>query len=283
MVYGPRPAVKPLPGTARQGGRFPPKNKHPDRRAGEMVLHRGAGLCDGLALMRGLFRLIVGLLLLPLGAAATRTVAELVTAAQPSSASALPPSAMALGGGFLAWLLIFIALPRPVRSYVLAHELTHALWGWLMGARVLRMNVSRERGSVTLTKTNVLITLAPYFFPLYTMLAIGVYYALSVFFDTARYQLAWLAVVGLTWGFHFTFTITTLLQRQTDIQEYGRVFSYALIYLLNVLGIGLWTVVVARPTLEDMVRGLGRNTARAAAVARGWGERAWRATQERGQ
>jgi hypothetical protein len=32
------------------------------------------------------------------------------------------------------------------------------------------------------------------------------------------------------------------LTSQPDIQEYGRLFSYSLIYLLNVAGIALWIV-----------------------------------------
>jgi hypothetical protein len=46
----------------------------------------------------------------------------------------------------------------------------------------------------------------------------------------------------LTWAFHFTFTLQSLLTSQPDIQEYGRLFSYSLIYLLNVAGIALWIV-----------------------------------------
>jgi hypothetical protein len=222
-------------------------------------------------------------MLLPVCAAATRTVIELVRDAQPASTAAVPASALALGGGFLLWLVIFLTLPRPVRTYVLAHELTHALWGALMGARVLQMRVSREKGSVTLSKTNFLITLAPYFFPLYTAIVIVGYYVTGIFADVERYHLVWLALVGFTWGFHFTFTITTLLQHQTDIQECGRVFSYAVIYLLNVLGIALWIVMVSAPTLEQMVESLGGHLATAVATGRGWLEWAAEETLFRGQ
>jgi hypothetical protein len=198
-------------------------------------------------------RFLAGALLLPACVAASRSLLVLVREAQPGCAAAVPPAALALGGGLALWLAAFFTLPRPVRSYVLAHELTHALWGALMGARVLRLVVGRQRGSVTLSKSNFLVTLAPYFFPLYTVLVIAAYYALSLFVNMARYDLLWLGAVGLTWGFHLTFTVATLMQRQTDIQECGRLFSYALIYLLNVLGICLWVVVVSPATLEQMV------------------------------
>jgi hypothetical protein len=122
-----------------------------------------------------------------------------------------------------------------------------------MGEGIFHLRVSKEGGSITLTRTNVLITLAPYFFPLYTVLVITGYYVLSVFFKVDEYYLVWLALVGLTWGFHVTFTITTLLQHQRDVHLYGRVLSYALIYLLNVVGVGLWVVLVSSATLEQMV------------------------------
>src|SRR6266568_3983718 len=35
--------------------------------------------------------------------------------------------------GAILWLIAFFGLPRPVILYVFGHELTHALWVWLMG------------------------------------------------------------------------------------------------------------------------------------------------------
>lgn len=55
--------------------------------------------------------------------------------------------------------------------------------------------------------------------------------------------------MGFTWAFHLTFTIHMLAQRQPDVQEHGRIFSYAVIYLMNVLLIGVWMAVVGSPRL----------------------------------
>ena len=206
-------------------------------------------------------RFLVGLLLLPVCVAATRTLIVLVASIHPATTAFLPPPAWALIGGFVLWVVLFATLPRPVRGYVLAHELTHALWGSLMGARVSDIRVSEEKGSVTLSKTNFLITLAPYFFPLYTVILVAAYYLLLAFFDVQPYYLYWLGLVGFTWGFHLTFTVSTLMQHQTDIEECGTVFSYAIIYLFNVLGICLWVVIVSSATLEQWVTYLGRDLA----------------------
>jgi len=198
-----------------------------------------------------LVRFLVGLLLLPVCLAVTQTMVSLVRSLQPSPLL-LPPAALAFLGGYTLWLILFFTIPRPVRTYVLAHELTHALWGTLMGARVSRMKVSSQGGSVTLSRTNFLITLAPYFFPLYTVMAIAAYLLLRLFFDVERGHLWWMGLVGLTWGFHLTFTVTTLLTHQTDIRECGRLFSYAMIYCLNLLGLGLWVVAASSATWRQM-------------------------------
>ncbi len=205
-------------------------------------------------------KLLFGLLLLPFCVAVTRTLAALLQSIQPMSYSSLPLSTWGLFIGFFLWVFLFFCLPRPTRSYVLAHELTHALWGWVMGARIKRMRISKNSGSVTLTKSNFLVALAPYFFPLYTVLVILGYYILSIFFNLRTYEPFWLGLVGLTWGFHLTFTIDTLLTHQPDIRENGRLFSYALIYFMNLFGIALWIVTISSPTLEGFVDQFGKDT-----------------------
>jgi len=139
-----------------------------------------------------------GVLFLPVCWVLIRVVWDLLQILQPGDGSILPASGWALAGGFLCWVFLYLTLPRPMRTYVLGHELTHALWGWLMGAQVSRLNVSRERGSVTLSKTNPLIVLAPYFFPFYTFLVIVLFGVLALFYAVEKYALFWLGLVGFT-------------------------------------------------------------------------------------
>lgn len=196
---------------------------------------------------------LVGIVLIPVCFAVSETAVSLVRIISPDSSMTIPASGWALLGGFLSWIFLYFTVPLPIRTYVLAHELTHAIWGMLMGAKIFRMRVSRDSGSVTMSKSNFLITLAPYFFPLYTVIVIVSYYILSIFYDVSRFHLFWLGLVGFTWGFHFTFTISTLLQHQSDIKAYGTVFSYALIYLFNVTGICVWIVVITDVSLDQMM------------------------------
>src|ERR1700736_4815328 len=103
--------------------------------------------------------------------------------------------------GAVLWLIAFFGLPRLLVVYVFGHELTHAIWVWLMGGRVTQFNVSRDGGYVVTNKTNFWIALAPYFFPIYSLLAIAGYGGLRFCFDVQPYG-GWLySVLGGTWGF----------------------------------------------------------------------------------
>lgn len=209
-------------------------------------------LTDMKRLIINIGRFVVGLGLLPLCVVAVRTLYRMILLLQETSGGHIAPDAWALVSGFLIWIAVFLLLPRPARSYVLAHELTHALWASLCGERVLGIRVSHNSGAVLLSRSNFLITLAPYFFPLYTVLTLLAFFAVSFFVDLGPYALYALGLVGFSWGFHFTFTLHTLLQTQTDIRECGYLFSYSFIFFMNIVGIALWVVAVSSISLHEL-------------------------------
>jgi hypothetical protein len=137
--------------------------------------------------------------------------------------------------GAVLWLIAFVGLPRPIVLYVLGHELTHAVWVLLMGGRVSRFRVGRDGGHVVTNKNNFWIALAPYFFPLYSILAIAVYGLLSLFLNMQPYGRLLYAIIGATWAFHFTFTCWMVPKNQTDLSDQGTFFSLVVIYLMNLL------------------------------------------------
>lgn len=224
-------------------------------------------------------KFILGLLLLPLCWAATRTLIHVVARLAPEGLGEVPVETWWLLGGFALWLLLYAALPRPFRTYVLAHELTHAFWAYLMGARVSGLRVAKDGGSVRVSKTNVLITLAPYFFPFYTVCVLMLYGLLSWRYDLTVYTPWWLGAVGFTWSFHLTFTLSVLMQRQPDIEEHGRLFSYAFIYLLNIVGVALWIVAVTPSDAATLGRDLLAESREAYSIVYGWGRQAWQKFQ----
>ncbi|MDA8099345.1 MAG: hypothetical protein M0042_06940 [Nitrospiraceae bacterium] len=137
-------------------------------------------------------------------------------------------------GGALLYLVVHFLFRKPILSYVVGHELTHALFAVLFGGKVLAFQASEKGGHVQLTKSNVLITLAPYFFPLYTALALIAYAAAHVSgFPSLE---PWLVLAaGASFAFHLVLTALFLRTDQKDIQEHGAFFSYPLIFLFNVL------------------------------------------------
>src|SRR6266487_2292281 len=147
--------------------------------------------------------------------------------------------------GAVLWLIAFFGLRRPLVIYVFGHELTHALWVWLMGGGVSRFRVSRDGGHIVTSKANFWIALAPYFFPIYSILAIAVYGALSLFVNMQPYGRLLYAVIGATWAFHFTFTCWMIPKNQTDLSDQGTFFSLVVIYLMNLLLLSMMFVLAS--------------------------------------
>jgi hypothetical protein len=147
--------------------------------------------------------------------------------------------------GAVLWLIAFFGLPRPVIIYVFGHELTHAVWVLLMGGRVSRFRVGRDGGHIVTNRTNFFIALAPYFFPLYSIVAIGLYGLLGLFCNVQPYGRFLYAVIGVTWAFHLTFTCWMIPKNQTDLKDHGTFFSLVIIYLMNLLLLVVMLVVVS--------------------------------------
>ncbi|HOE60597.1 MAG TPA: hypothetical protein P5125_04250 [Kiritimatiellia bacterium] len=209
--------------------------------------------------MLRLLRLIAGVLLLPLCVAVTLALLDTLRSI-PDTGVLLSAETRTLLAGFFLWLGMWFFLPQPFRAYVVAHELTHAFWGALFGARVSDLRVSERGGSVRLSRSNLLITLAPYFFPLYTILVVLLRLLAGLFLNPMPCPLLWLFFVGFTWCFHITFTLQSLMTRQPDIQEYGRIFSYAVIYLFNLAGVGLWVVCTTTASFDTLATALALHT-----------------------
>jgi len=183
--------------------------------------------------MANFLRMLLGVALLPMCWGVVRAFCDSVVAAAGESGG-ITAESIALLGGMLAFALCWMSVPHPVKTYVLGHELTHAIWGLLFGAVPSRLRISESGGSVNLTKSNMLITLAPYFFPFYTFVVVIAAIVTYAFFRPLPWLPLWMFMVGFTWAFHVLFTIETLSQRQPDVKLYGRVFSWVFIFLANV-------------------------------------------------
>lgn len=148
--------------------------------------------------------------------------------------------------GAACWMVVFLLLPKPMWIYVFGHELTHAVWTWIFGGKVKRFKAASNGGYVVTTKSNFIIALAPYFFPLYAVLVVLVFLVGDLLWNWRRGYLAWFDVlVGAAYAFHVTLTWEILKTRQSDITSQGRLFSATVIFLGNalvlVIGIPLLT------------------------------------------
>lgn len=174
--------------------------------------------------------------------------------------------------------IAFLWLPRPMRVYVWAHEMTHALFVIACGGKVSDFHVSARGGHILTDKNNILIALSPYFIPLYSVMVILIGLLAGTVFDlTAWYPLPWQAghgvrplwglflLAGMTWGFHATFTVWMLCKDQPDLRINGRFFSLTLIYLGNAALLGT-LLVLAAPELSaaELLRTWGRHALEAA-------------------
>jgi len=137
--------------------------------------------------------------------------------------------------GALLWVIAFFGLPRPLWIYVFGHELTHALWVWMMGGRVSKFHVSSDGGHIISNKHNLWIALSPYFFPLYSIAVIAIFGALGLFYNVEHYHRWLYALIGMTWAFHVSFTLWMIPKGQTDLSYFGTFFSLVVIYLMNLL------------------------------------------------
>lgn len=141
---------------------------------------------------------------------------------------------VATAAGALCWLAILLLLPKPMWVYVFGHELTHALWTWAFGGRVKRFKASAKGGQVVVTKTNFLIALAPYFFPLYALMVAGVYAIGNGFWGWSAYRVWFHLLLGAAYAFHLTLTAHVLRGEQSDLAGQGYAFSLVIIFLGNV-------------------------------------------------
>ena len=163
------------------------------------------------------------------------------------------------GIGVVMWLVLFFGLRGRAMLwlYVAGHELTHAIFVLLSGGNVGGVHVSPEGGHVLTNKSNLMIVLSPYFVPFYTVIAIALWWITGKIvpeWTAARPQLLF-AVIGFTWCFHVSFTVWMITRDQPDLDHYGRLFSIALIILVNLTLIsGLLIAASPEVALGDFAR-----------------------------
>jgi len=201
--------------------------------------------------MQKLFAGLCGLLLIPCaGGLVFAVYQELVAIQMTENSSHLLYSFV---GGAAVWIILFFIFPRPLRSYILAHELSHLLAAWLSGVRGGRLRVGSEGGSVEVSKSTIWIALAPYLIPFYSLLLLALHWIASLWWDPVYWQKGLPFGLGFTWCFHLTFTLYILSVPQSDVQPYGRLGAYSFILSGNLLLLCLALFVINdQPVIDDL-------------------------------
>ncbi len=208
--------------------------------------------------MKKLKRFAWAVVLLPVSYGATRGLWEILRRFKD-----VPEGSFYFLAGIASYFAFQWVFFRPIRTYVFGHELSHAIAAWMSGAEVKRFHVSKKGGSVTVSKSNFFIALAPYILPFYALLAMTAFYAACYFSPVLRtYWRAFLWILGGTLGFHMALTAYALKMDQPDLKAAGKFLSAMIIYLGNTLSIVLFLGVLFPRTvsLARFARVSGRET-----------------------
>lgn len=241
-----------------------------------------------------MLRLLIGVLLLPLSGSLLWVSAKTLAGVAVNSSTAAPFGA-GLGLAFALWAIHRWLLVDPVGpaawaargarwSYVLGHELTHAMAAWATGGSVYAISVGEKEGHVDLSHSSAFVALAPYCVPFYA-LAVALGYRILLWArPDAGGEALFLFLLGGALAAHLLFTWDSLTRiRQPDLDAAGGVlFSVALIAIANALMVmlllkGLFPDAVP---LAANLREAGGLTKRFWSLAWLWSRPAWDAARK---
>lgn len=119
---------------------------------------------------------------------------------------------------------------------VLEHEFTHAVFAWLTFHRVVGFRATLRRGGHVryIGRGNWLISIAPYFVPTLSVIAIAVLQWLP-----DRHLAYGSAALGATFAYHLLSTWSETHRHQSDLREVGLIFSAVFLIAANALVYGL--------------------------------------------
>jgi len=141
--------------------------------------------------------------------------------------------------GMLAYMVSWALIFRKIRGnwfLVIEHELTHALFALLTFHRMNFLLVTADRGGVVnysgAGNGNWLITIAPYFFPTFSMIII-----LFISFSEVQHYPVLMILLGYTFFYHIHSTIEETSHTQPDLKKVGLWFSWSFLPAANLLTI----------------------------------------------
>ena len=138
-----------------------------------------------------------------------------------------------VGAGMLVFSIIFIKQSSFIA--ILKHELCHNIFALLTFRKPTGLHVTAGKGGEFQHegKTNFLMILAPYFFPLLSSVMM-----LISLLNIQSHSL-FLGLLGATAGFDFSTAVKDMHPKQSDLRKYGLFFSYSFILLAVLIFYGM--------------------------------------------
>ena len=145
--------------------------------------------------------------------------------------------------GFVFFTIFYYVIGQPVRTYIIAHELTHVIFAILTGRSVRKISFKRSNSYVKTSGTNVFISLGPYVLPLYSIITVLIYKLLYIFNGSSRLiSVIFYFIAGAGYSFHILSTLHYLKYDQPDMKRYGYFFSltFVIIWLIIISSFLFW-------------------------------------------
>jgi hypothetical protein len=140
-----------------------------------------------------------------------------------------------IGAG--AYAVVFLAFTRGRIGFwtIVEHEFTHALFAWATFHRVVGFSAMRSGGHIRyIGRGNWLISIAPYFFPTFTLIVIAV-----LSFLPARHLAIGAGVLGASVAHHTLSTWLETHRHQTDLRDVGWIWSWLFLPSINAFVLGI--------------------------------------------
>jgi hypothetical protein len=134
-------------------------------------------------------------------------------------------------GGMILWLL----LGRFLRFFhVFEHEVTHLVTGLVFFIQPRQLVASESGGRMEMYGNNFVVSLAPYFVPLFSLVLM----ALMPLLDSTVNVYA-CGLLGFVTGYHVITNLQEFSLQQPDIRSHGLIFSTLICLLGNVIALGV--------------------------------------------
>jgi hypothetical protein len=164
--------------------------------------------------------------------------------------------------GAACYLVVERLIAKPMWLYVVGHEMTHVLSGFMSGAKVHSFKAKSSGGEVRLSKSNAFIALSPYVVPLYALTLTGVYLLTRHVWNPPQLRPLFEFLLGIAIAFHVSLTVSAIHKHQPDLKVLGHFLSGILILLGNVLILAMFGISLfsTTPRLTEFGRSVVADT-----------------------